>query len=244
MITLALDTTTAAGSLAVCEGPRVLAEEEGDGARPHGERLPGDVLTVLARSGQSLATVDLFVVAAGPGAFTGLRIGIAAIQGFAFALGRPCVGVSALDAHARLLLAPGACEAGALVGVWMDAARGEVFEALYETRAGTGAPAPLRPEAVGTPAELLAGSRPAREGRTVCWAGNGASRHAALLMEAGPRSVIVPALAPLARGLAWLGIEAHDAGRSGPPHAIQPLYIRRPDAELARDRRRARDEPV
>jgi tRNA threonylcarbamoyl adenosine modification protein YeaZ len=100
MIVLALDTTTRAGSLALVRDRRLLEVFVGDGSRTHAARLPGDLLDCLTRHGLSLQDVDLFAVAAGPGSFTGLRIGIATIQGLAFASGRNLVGVSALEALA------------------------------------------------------------------------------------------------------------------------------------------------
>ena len=242
MIVLALDTTAAAGSLAVCDGPRVLAELTGDPARPHGERLPGDILRVLAQAGQPLEAVALFVVASGPGAFTGLRIGIATVQGFAFALGRPAVGVSALEAHATLLAALPACPPGDLLGVWMDAARGEVFQAIYERVPEDQTLRPVVPDRVGAPQDLVAIARPP-DGRGACWTGSGAVRYRGVL-AGDPSKRIVERLPPLARGVAWLGLAAHAAGRSGPPHAIQPLYVRRPDAELARERRDLSGRPA
>ena len=112
MLVLALDTTTRGGSVAVARDARVLDLLEGDPARPHAERVPADLVTSLERAGASLADVDVFAVAVGPGSFTGLRIGIAAIQGCAFAAGRPVVGVSALEALA-LAAAGGASDATA-----------------------------------------------------------------------------------------------------------------------------------
>jgi tRNA threonylcarbamoyladenosine biosynthesis protein TsaB len=244
MITLALDTTGAAGSIAVCRDGVVVAEEAGDESRPHGQRLPGEALAVLARAGLSVDAVDLFAVAAGPGAFTGLRIGIAAVQGFAFARRRPAVGISALDAYAHLAITTGRPEPGSLVGVWIDAARDEVFAALYEVPAGAPAledavPECLVPATVGTPDTVLARWQGIREGRPLRWAGSGVERYAAAIERARGDRPVADRLPPLARGIAVLGAAAHRAGRSGLPHAIQPIYVRRPDAELARDRRAA-----
>src|SRR3954463_13196783 len=133
MRVLALDTTTRAGSVAVVDDGRVLVEQTGDAARTHAERLPAEVLDALAAAGLALRDVELFAVASGPGSFTGLRIGIATIQGFAFVSQKPVVPVSALRA-----LAEPAAEgrpAGTRVGAWMDAHRLEVFSALFEIAA-------------------------------------------------------------------------------------------------------------
>src|SRR4051812_37344406 len=98
MRVLALDTTTRAGSVALVEDDRVVAERAGDPARSQGQRLPGD----LADLGAPWTAIDVFAVASGPGSFTGLRIGIATMQGLALVTGGRLVGVSALEALAQI----------------------------------------------------------------------------------------------------------------------------------------------
>ena len=104
MIILALDTTTRAGSVAVTHDAEVLALVAGDESRTHGERLPGEIALALERAGVARSQLDLLAVATGPGGFTGLRIGLAAIQGLAMTLNRPVAGVSTLDALAAQAL--------------------------------------------------------------------------------------------------------------------------------------------
>src|ERR1700738_2144926 len=140
MHVLALDTTTRAGSIALVTDARVIIERDGDPARTHAERLPSDILGLLHDAGVKLAEVDVFAVASGPGSFTGLRIGIATIQGLAFATNRPVVTVSALEAPAHAVSADRA--PGALVAAWIDAHRHEVFAALYRVAAAR----PFTPE--------------------------------------------------------------------------------------------------
>ena len=98
MLVLALDTTTRQGSAALTRDGALLGTYIGDAAITHGERLPGDLIRLLAAHLLEIGDVDLFAVAAGPGSFTGLRIGIATQQGLAFANNKPLVGISALDA--------------------------------------------------------------------------------------------------------------------------------------------------
>ncbi len=101
MRVLALDTTARALSAAVVEDDHVRAEHVGDATRSHAERLPSALLDLVAEARIELASIDVFAVAAGPGSFTGLRIGIAAMQGLAFVTGKRIVAVSALDALAH-----------------------------------------------------------------------------------------------------------------------------------------------
>src|SRR5688572_26032259 len=71
---LALDTTTRAGSVAVVQERRVLAEIPGNPELTHGQRLPGELVRTLDAAGVPLGKIDLLAVAAGPGSFTGLRV--------------------------------------------------------------------------------------------------------------------------------------------------------------------------
>src|SRR5918994_4751530 len=127
MFILALDTTTAAGSVALADQAEVLEIASLDPLRPVATRVPGDLMALLDRHDVTLTSIDLFAVATGPGSFTGLRIGIATMQGLAFARQRPLIGVSAFDALASFVDAPH-------VSVWIDAWRGEIYAAEYENR--------------------------------------------------------------------------------------------------------------
>jgi tRNA threonylcarbamoyladenosine biosynthesis protein TsaB len=240
MLILALDTSTAAGSASVARDDQVLAARVGDALVPHGQRLPGDLLSVLSMAGTALADIDLFAVVVGPGAFTGLRIGIAAIQGLAFASGRPVVGVSALDALAAAAVIEAA--AGDLVAAVKDAARQEVFTALYSVSDGAVLEMVEAPAVSAPVAAFTRWTGRAADG-TLLAVGEGAARYAAALRAALPGARGVDLREPLAAVVARLGWRAHREGQSGPPHAIRPLYVRRPDAELARERRTAGSAP-
>src|SRR5438445_13751240 len=98
MRVLALDTTSAAGSVALVDDARVIAERRGDPSRTHAERLPAEIIELLDAHGMAISAIDLFAVASGPGSFTGLRIGLATMQALAFVRRRRLVGGPALDA--------------------------------------------------------------------------------------------------------------------------------------------------
>jgi tRNA threonylcarbamoyladenosine biosynthesis protein TsaB len=229
VLVLALDTTTRSGSVAVVRDGAVLAELVGDGARTHGERLPADVMAALDIGRVSLDAVDLLAVAAGPGSFTGLRVGIAAMQGLAMALDRRIVPVSALDA-----LAAAAAEAprADLVAAWMDAQRGEVFASLYDA---TGTHIIESPSSLAPSATLEAWPLSDGSARSVRFIGDGATRYEAVIRHhLGPAAEIrnTPPLAGVIGRLAAAFPE-----RAVLPHAVVPIYVRRSDAELARARR-------
>jgi tRNA threonylcarbamoyladenosine biosynthesis protein TsaB len=231
MVILGLDTTTPMGSVALAVEGVVVREEGSDPSLPPATRLPLDLMTILDHASMKLADVDTFAVAIGPGSFTGLRIGIATMQGLAFAAGKPLVGVSGLDALARV----GEREAeGRQVATWVDAWRGEVYAARYDD--GRQVEAPV----VATPDQVLSGlgSTP------TLFIGDGARTYQDRIHETlgdGARIASVPT--PLLAGvIAILGGAVAADGTHAPPHAIRPLYVRRTDAELVRDLRATRSQ--
>ncbi len=237
MLVLALDTTTRTGSCAIARDGAVLAEAVSDPAAPHARMLPTFLGTLLTSGGVTLADVDAFAVATGPGSFTGLRIGIATMQGLAFASGRPLVGVSTLDALAHAAVGSlgveavrpeGDADLAARVVTLVDAWRGEVYCAVYDGTVARG------DAAVGRPDVVLAGiDLPAT------FIGDGVAASAERLRAAfGARATLHDPLAPpLAGTIARLATARLLAGDAPPPGDIRPLYVRRPDVELTREGR-------
>lgn len=234
MLVLALDTTTRAGSVAVLRDDQPLSVIVGDVNRTHGERLPAEIERALAAAGVARRQLQLLVVASGPGAFTGLRIGLAAIQGLAMVLAVPAIGVSALDALADA--ARDLHRATGPIGAWIDAQRGEVFAASYPARHSAMDAGGQEP-AVGAPGRVLDGLTD-DELRDAVFIGDGAVRYREEILRhtRGAARVVDPPAA-LAPYLARIGWRRAERGEAGPPHALQPLYVRRSDAELERLRR-------
>jgi tRNA threonylcarbamoyladenosine biosynthesis protein TsaB len=233
MLVLALDTTTRAGSVALVTDDRVLLERAGDASRSHAERLPGEILEALADGGVALSDVEILAVASGPGSFTGLRVGIATVQGLAVAASKRVVPVSALDALAHLGSANR--DVGEVVGVWMDAYRREVFSALYRVASREGC-SPERLDTLEGPAASAPEATLARWAQLGhcpdVWIGDGAAVYSAVI---GGRGHIQHA-GPLAATIGRLAVHRARTAGAIDPAAIQPLYVRRPDAEVARDR--------
>lgn len=255
MLTLAVDTTTNRGSFALARGGRPLEEAFGDAGSTHGERLPGTIHALLGRRGMTTADVDRYAVALGPGSFTGLRVGIATVQGLALAHGRPVVGIPVLDVLVDIA-AQAVGGGGAvpdLIAPWVDARRGEVFSALYEAApdapaaggagggeaaAGAGWRVTEAPVSA-TPSAVLDGWTHRLRGRAAWAIGDGVEASRLLLTERlGAGSRLFDEIPSLARTMAAMAVQAPWRDRAGAPHALRPVYVRRPDAELARDRRR------
>ena len=129
---LALDSTAKVASVALCEDDRLLGELTLNNGNTHSQTLLPMVEFLLDKFELSPADVDLFAVAAGPGSFTGVRIGAATVKGFAHRKNKPCIGVSTLEALARNL----AFGEDKIIIPVMDARRGQFYTAKFALRGG------------------------------------------------------------------------------------------------------------
>ena len=128
---LAFETSAKAASVALLDGGKLLAESYQNTGMTHSQTLMVMAQDLLKTCGLSPKEVDAVAVAAGPGSFTGVRIGVAAAKGFAWGAELPCYGVSTLEAMARNL------------GIWqgyvvpaMDARRSQVYTAIFHAEKG------------------------------------------------------------------------------------------------------------
>jgi tRNA threonylcarbamoyladenosine biosynthesis protein TsaB len=223
MRVLAVDTTSAHGSVALLDGDELTALSGCSVPAPrHAESLLPAIDDILARAGTSLDAIDGFAVAKGPGAFTGLRIGIAAVEGLSFATGRPVVGVSALDATAyRHRFVPG------IVVSFLEAYRSEVYGAVY--RAERGRVSLVAGPLCQPPTRFLDGIEEAPA--IVC--GTGLTAYRDLVRSRFPEAMLPEPSFFLAEELARLGREQLEAGEAAALGSLRALYIRPSDAERA-----------
>ncbi|WP_030016957.1 tRNA (adenosine(37)-N6)-threonylcarbamoyltransferase complex dimerization subunit type 1 TsaB [Streptomyces monomycini] len=209
MLLLALDTATPAVTVAVHDGSRVLAEERQVDARRHGELLLPAVDRVLAEAGVKLGAVTDIVVGVGPGPYTGLRVGLVTAATFGAALDVPVHGLCTLDgiAYAAGLDEP--------FLVATDARRKEVYWARYAD-----ARTRLTEPAVDRPADIAdeAGALPSVGAGALLYAGTFTG-----VRDGGPEHQSAGALA---------GLAAEKLARGAELLPPQPLYLRRPDAQV------------
>ena len=128
---LALETSAKAVSVAVVEDGAVLAAAYQNIGLTHSVTLMPLMDGMLHNAGLTVADMDLIAVAAGPGSFTGLRIGVSAAKGLAWALDLPCCGVSTLEAmveNVRMFEGTVICA--------MDARRQQIYNAVFDCRGG------------------------------------------------------------------------------------------------------------
>jgi tRNA threonylcarbamoyladenosine biosynthesis protein TsaB len=248
VLILSLDTTTKAASCAVARDGVVLNEGRIDPTRQLALQLPGALRDILDLSAIALEDIDAFAVATGPGSFTGLRIGIATMQGLAFGLGKPLIGISGLTGL-RAVASPAFL--GSRIAAWVDAWRGDVYAVLFEDGRQVGEPV------VAKPADLLdamigrSGSRIPDPGsrlmaNDITFIGDGAETYRDLIVSRlGYAARMADPVVPLLAGvIAVLATIEYTKGHRPPPHAIRPLYVRRPDAELVREMGRLKSAPT
>jgi tRNA threonylcarbamoyladenosine biosynthesis protein TsaB len=203
MLTLAVDTASEIGSIALAEDERILGQVRLESPGGFGQTLFGELEALLARCQVPLADVDLYAAGCGPGSFTGVRIGLAAVKGLAEVSAKPAMGISNLAALA-------ACGSGALRAPVIDARRGEVFAAVFDAAGAEVIPAAVLPLRDFT---VQVAERP------VEWITTG--------FETGmPATVVSPELAGV---MAKLARERLRSGGACDPAAIEAEYVRRPD---------------
>lgn len=221
---LALDTSTWWGSVALVEratkgeAPSIVAEVGERIDDSHAEHLLDWIARVLGEAGWPKTSIDVYAATRGPGSFTGIRVGLGTVRGLGLATGRPCVGVTTLEAIAEAH-GPDDRERFPV----MDAGRGELYAGRYDARSSP--PAERTPPWLGGATDVLA--RAATAGGTII-AGPGTRADIPAGVQTTP---VVSAPLRLAGATGRVG-----AFREGSLQPLAPLYIRPPDALLKRRR--------
>jgi len=213
---LAVDTSSERGSVCLVEDGNVLGEIRLRRSVQHSDRLFRSVDFLFRYVPFELSDIDLFVAARGPGSFTGLRVGLAAMEAFSAAYGKPGAGISTLEALAWRC---------GLTARWIapviDARRGEVYGGLYK-RTGSSL-TEVRPPSVLRPEEWFT-SLPASE---IVFCGDGALRYREFITRS--EWTIGEVDLYLATALAELALLPGD-------RPLSPFYVRRTEAEIVRER--------
>lgn len=232
---LALESSATAASVALCEDEALIAQSFRDTGLTHSQTLLPMTEELLAHCGLTVADLDLIAVAAGPGSFTGLRIGVATAKGLAWAAQLPCAGCSTLEAMAWNL----AGLDGELCAA-MDARRHQVYNARFRAENGTITRLTEdRAIALEDLIEELRGTETTQivlgDGARLCWE--------ALTAAGIPARLAPPNLRQqTAWGVARMGLELAKAGQTVPPEELVPVYHRLSQAErerLAREKSKA-----
>jgi len=227
LLILAFETTAKAGSVALLEDGKLLAESYQNTGLTHSQTLMVMAEDMLKAAGKTMAEISAVAVAEGPGSFTGVRIGVAAAKGLAWGGEIPCYGVSTLEAMALSL--------GAYQG-WvcpvMDARRSQVYNALfYVNRGKLERRCDDRAIALSELAEEL---KTAEE--PIFLVGDGSNLTYNTLKDSIPNLVLPPEhrMHQRASGVALAAAEKIAAGEPGDGAALTPNYLRLSQAERER----------
>jgi tRNA threonylcarbamoyladenosine biosynthesis protein TsaB len=225
---LAIETSGRVGSIAVAADGRALAEEQFGHGLKHAAGIVPIVDRLFAAEGWSPGDLEEIYVSAGPGSFTGLRVGITVAKTLAFATGARVVAVPSVDVLAR-----NAPARWANLVIVLDAKRGQIFTASFANRDGQ--PVPREPARLDTLAAVLA-----RTPRPVHLLGEGLPYHEAAIPPGDAQVIRTPPETWQGRAsvVAMLGAELARAAHFTDPARLTPTYIRRPEAEEKYDERR------
>jgi tRNA threonylcarbamoyladenosine biosynthesis protein TsaB len=236
MLILAVDTSTRMGSAAILRDSEVLAEVSGYEETPYSIRLFRDIALLQDRANFRMDQVDVFAVAAGPGSFTGLRVGLTAVKGWAEVHGKPIAAISGLEAIASESLigvAPNASNPH-FIAPFLDARRGQIFGAIYRRISGDTSGLALASDesilSVDEFLELVKGKSPQA---VELVSPTPDVLPATSIRELLPGARIMQVSAALAPAIGRLGFERAKRGELVDSIRLEANYVRRSDAESA-----------
>lgn len=226
---LSIDTSTSLAGVALASDEKVLAESTFMADRCLSARLVPEILRVLEIAGITINDIDLFACAIGPGSFTGVRAGVATMQGFALATNKPCAGFSSLS-----LLAMNFPLSSQPVCSLLDARKSEVYAALSDCSSSI--PTSLISDCV-MPAGHFLDLLCEKTDLPVIFCGEGAVRYQDVIRSRlGDRASIAPFpqhAAHAANG-ALLALHQYHTSQTVGPASLLPIYIRASEAEYAK----------
>ncbi len=220
---LAVDTSTNTATAAILEDNKVLAEKVINFKKTHSQTLMPMIDEILQDTATDAAEIDLYVVANGPGSFTGLRIGVSTIKGMAHAQDKPVVEVSTLEGLAYNLFG---CEY--IVAPILDARRAQVYNGVYEWKDGVCMEI-TEPRALSIE-ECVEDLK--RYNRKIVFLGDGVPVHYEYIIESmGDMAIFASASCndQRASSLAVAGMVRIEEQKSS--REVAPFYLRKPQAE-------------
>lgn len=233
-LVLALDTSSRTTSIAIAKGERVIESFIASESEVRSERLWDDIQSLLARVGATIRDVDLYAVSVGPGGFTGLRVGVAAVKGFALAADKPAVGATSLEAAAF------GADNSHLVLAMVNAYKSEVYSQLFSFDED-GVPVAETEPSVSTMVEAVE-----RVGQVndIVFAGDGALAAAEIIKRVGgerfsdeaskdePGWRIKVSADQTAATIARLAYKKYIRGESDTAQSLRACYVRPAEAEI------------
>lgn len=224
MLLLSVDTTTPSGSVALLKNTTLLSEVNCDSHLTYSEKLLPAVHYILETQGLESRDIDAFALAVGPGSFTGIRIGVSTIKSLAFASGKLVAPVSSLDAFALKLQMDGGRR---LICPFLDAKKGEVYAALFETQGSQ--IKEICAQGAYSPDDILS-KLPSH--RIIGFIGNGVGIYREKILNYLRDKARLSTRSPfIAREVGLLGYKALQENRGVRSGDVKPLYFRKSQAE-------------
>jgi len=237
---LALETSTLMGGVAIVdESEGLIAESRLSIRTTFSERLMTEIDHMMKQAAISFEHIDVFAVSIGPGSFTGLRIGLSTVKGFAFATGKPVVSVPSLEAFAWnfpyccypvcTLLDAREKEVYAAVFVWKDKGFVRIIEEVTISINN------LLENLISLNTPVQRGEDGGFSDQKILFAGEGAVLYRHQIIDSlGERAVFAPPekMVPSPATMALLGMKKASRGEFSDPIGLVPLYIRKSEAEI------------
>ena len=224
---VAIDTSGPVASCAVMKDSQIAHSILMNQGLTHSETIMPALDSAMRAAGLTCADVDCFATVAGPGSFTGVRIGVCAVKGLAHAVGKPCVRIDALEA-----LAMNFAGFDGVACPILDARRSQVYCAAFEMK--NGLPARILDDAAMDIGEFL---NALPKDRRLVFLGDGLRVHADLIREKLPEAVIAEANLANLRAESACILAENKQNEWMEARLLTPIYLRAPQAERERERR-------
>ncbi len=216
---LTVDSSTNTACVSLTESGDILYYKAINDGKTHSQKLLPMIDICFQETNTSPQDVAAFAAVIGPGSFTGLRIGIAAIQGLAYTSGKPCIAISTLDA-----MAYGARDKGGIIVPMIDARNAQVYSAAYDSEDGMNK---VSEDNAGPAAEISEAMKSFN--KDVFFIGDGAYKNRELILESFGESANFldeSANYTAGKGAAYLAKKYFDEGKTITPAKLIPYYLR------------------
>lgn len=233
---LAIDSSATAASVCLNDNGKILAESFMNTKHTHSTTLMPMLTSILKCTGETLNNVDVFAVSSGPGSFTGLRIGVAAVKGMAMAENKMCASVSALEAMAYNF-----SDSNALVCAVMDARCNQFYNAVF--RCNNGNVIRLCDDRALSDEELFADLQNNYNNEEIILVGDGALLAKKLLGDKLPNLKTAPPhlMYQRASGVAAVALKLAEENKLCTASQLLPTYLRLPQAQRELRKKLGRD---
>lgn len=230
MLVLSVDSSYSTATCALIKDDKILAEINLNDKKQHSVILMRLIDSILKEYEIDINDIDAFIISRGPGSFTGLRIGMATLKGLAFASKKPLISVSTLDA-----LAYNSISFQGIICPIMDALRDNIYTCLYKNENNN--LTPLIKEQCLNINELVTILK--EQTLPIILVGDGVAKHKEFLQENIPNSFFAPNHSnfPKASSVGELGIKKINDGVIENIDSINPIYLRKSQAEREYEKR-------